>query len=150
MNPFARMVALPSVVCAALLPTVGYVHAQRPSVQCTGYLRPAQSRVHIGGSLLLRGHAYNCKGPAGFIPSAAIVLYKPNYGYAGFRIAVARNGTYTLRIRIPTKLFAASGLLTGKRTVVPARPGTYYFTVRVFDMYLPPPKGADAHVVVLP
>jgi hypothetical protein len=116
---------------------------------CTGTLRATPAVVHVHGLLTLRGAGFTCKTPSGHLfPSAALILYRPSLGFAIYTVHVAAGGTYLLRVRVPAKLIAAASLNGGQERTLPTRPGTYYLTLRLFDVALPPPAEALAHVAI--
>ncbi len=117
---------------------------------CLGTVRVTPSPVHIGRTLTFSGSHFACKDPAGkLFPSVEAFLYQPHLGFTSFTLKVAPNGTYHQRAIMPAKLLAESTLTSGSQRMVAARPGQYYVSLRLFDVYLPPPSQADARVTVV-
>jgi hypothetical protein len=134
---------------AGALPLRGAA-AMPARVLCMGYVQPSPEEVHIGGVLSVRGHGFSCKAPTGrLFPSATVIIYQPRYGFAIFTAKVTPKGTYLLLVHIPKMLIAASSISGGSQKNVLTQPGTYYIAVRLFDVDLPLPNEALAHLQIV-
>jgi hypothetical protein len=152
-HAFGAIAVLPVLLLATLAqasPAPAGRVAARQAALCFGTLAVVPRRVHIGGSFTLTGAHFACKTPLGkLFPSATILLYQPAYGFAPLTVHVRANGTYTYRARVPRTLIAASSLSGGQEETVTTRPGRYYFTIRLFDVDLPPPAQANGQITIL-
>jgi hypothetical protein len=98
----------------------------------------------------VRGYGFTCKDPTGrLFPSAGVIIYKPHYGFTILTAKVTPKGTYLLLVHIPKMLIAASSISGGTQKNVVTQPGTYYIAVRLFDVDLPPPSEALAHLQIV-
>lgn len=134
----------------ATLPALGAhdARAMPASALCVGRLRVTPSAVHVGARFNIRGTGFTCRTPNKQLYHAAVIMYQPRLGFAIFTAAVPASGRYTISARMP-RLLTAAGVLQGHRYAQTAtKPGVYYFTVRLSDVYLPPPADALAHVRV--
>jgi hypothetical protein len=67
-----------------------------------------------------------------------------------FRVTVAKNGVYGKTITVPPTLTSGAAISGSAPTKVMTRPGTYYFSISLFDIHLDPVKRALAHVKIVP
>lgn len=123
--------------------------APADAAECIGHLKARPASVHVGGTFTLMGDHFSCKTPANHLFSAAVILYRPRLGFTIFTSTVSANGTYRIHVRMPKTLTAEAVLSGGKDAQVAARPGVYYLTVRLSDVYLPPPAQSLAHLTVV-
>jgi len=138
------LAALAAMPCLSAAPA----SAAASSALCIGHLKARPASVRVGGIITLIGDHFSCKTPTNQMFHAAVILYRPHLGFTIFTSAVSANGTYRITARMPKMLTAESMLNGGKDLLVAAKPGVYYLTVRLSDVYLPPPAQALAHLTV--
>lgn len=146
-SPWARR-CLVTFALAAFAP-ISPADAAPERALCVGHLHVVPGTVHLGAFFTIRGSAFTCQTPAGRLYPAAVILYKPHLGFKILTTAVGTDGTYAIRLRMPRSLMAATALSGGSSAAVAATPGLYYLTVRLSDVYLPPPAQALAHLRVI-
>lgn len=115
---------------------------------CVGHVHTVPSHVKIGGAFTIFGDHFTCKTPNNLLYHAAVILYRPHIGFTIFTAAVNQNGSYQVHTHMPKVLSSEAVLSGGKDVTVTTRPGTYYLTVRLSDVYLPPPTQSSAHLTV--
>lgn len=123
-------------------------HGAPSAATCVGRLRITPGAVHIGGAFKAHGSGFTCRAADGRLFQAAVIMYQPRLGFAIFTSAVSASGRYTITLRMPRTLTSVAVLQGHPYRSVATKPGTYYFTVRLADVYLPPPADALAHVRV--
>lgn len=143
-------IAVGTVVLATTLVVAAPNAVARPVALCFGSLSVSPARVHIGGTLTLRGHGFTCTMPTGKrFPIASLFLYKPGFGFFTATAKIPANGTYSLTVRIPKTLITVKALNGAPPAKVATVPGAYYISIRLMDAYLPPAKEANAHFTVI-
>jgi hypothetical protein len=139
----------PVLLVSLLAPLSLRAEAEPARALCVGRLHVSPATVRIGGAFTVRGTGFTCRTPNRLLFHAAVILYQPGLGFAIFTAAVDPSGRYAIAAHMP-RMVTAEDVLQGRPyRHVPTRPGTYYLTVRLSDVYLPPPADALAQIRVV-